>query len=409
MAADRSQGHALYGRLTAASFRTPFEFVVTAGARARQLLAGSTPRVAVGEHKKTTVAHAGSASPASVEKRSPARPRIGRRRRVGGLSDADRARRDRRHRRLQGGRGRARPAEARPRRRRDHDARRRPASSARSPSRRSPAAASSPISSRPGANADIEHIALASTIDLLLIAPATANVIGKLANGIADDFLTTLYTATRAPVLIAPAMNTQMFAHDAGAPEPGRRWRRAASASSSRARAIWPAAGSARAGWPSRTRSSPRPTRCCGRDGPLRGATVLVTAGPTLRRHRPGALRRQSIERTHGICDCGAKPRDAVREVTLVAGPTSVDAACGATRGARARRRGDARGGHGAGGGRGRRRHGGGGRRLHAGRRRADRRSPKAGGDADAGAEAHARHPRRSRPAAPGRRAAVPC
>src|SRR5881628_4187569 len=67
----------------------------------------------------------------------------------------------------------------------------------------------------PGANADIEHIALASTIDLLLIAPATANVIGKLANGIADDFLSTLYTATRAPLLLAPAMNTQMFAHSA--------------------------------------------------------------------------------------------------------------------------------------------------------------------------------------------------
>src|SRR6186713_1303591 len=67
----------------------------------------------------------------------------------------------------------------------------------------------------PGANADIEHIALASTIDLLLIAPATANIIGKLANGIADDFLATLYVATRAPVLIAPAMNTQMFEHEA--------------------------------------------------------------------------------------------------------------------------------------------------------------------------------------------------
>src|SRR5436309_15227963 len=67
----------------------------------------------------------------------------------------------------------------------------------------------------PGMNADIEHIALASTIDLLLIAPATANVVGKLANGIADDFLSTLYTATRAPVLLAPAMNTQMFEHEA--------------------------------------------------------------------------------------------------------------------------------------------------------------------------------------------------
>src|SRR5438132_6536467 len=67
----------------------------------------------------------------------------------------------------------------------------------------------------PGANAEIEHVALASTIDLLLVAPATANIIGKLANGIADDFLSTLYTATRAPVLIAPAMNTQMFEHEA--------------------------------------------------------------------------------------------------------------------------------------------------------------------------------------------------
>src|SRR4051794_18831754 len=66
-----------------------------------------------------------------------------------------------------------------------------------------------------GMNADIEHNAIASTIDLLLIARATANIIGKMANGIADDFLSTLYTATRAPVLVAPAMNTQMIAHDA--------------------------------------------------------------------------------------------------------------------------------------------------------------------------------------------------
>src|SRR5438270_13517548 len=66
-----------------------------------------------------------------------------------------------------------------------------------------------------GMNADIEHIALASTIDLLLIAPATANILGKMANGIADDFLSTMFIATRAPVLVAPAMNTQMFSHDA--------------------------------------------------------------------------------------------------------------------------------------------------------------------------------------------------
>jgi len=67
----------------------------------------------------------------------------------------------------------------------------------------------------PGANANIEHISLATTIELLVIAPATANVIGKMAAGIADDFLTSLYLATRAPVLVAPAMNTNMWEHPA--------------------------------------------------------------------------------------------------------------------------------------------------------------------------------------------------
>jgi phosphopantothenoylcysteine decarboxylase/phosphopantothenate--cysteine ligase len=67
----------------------------------------------------------------------------------------------------------------------------------------------------PGANADIEHIALATDAALLLVAPATANIIGKFAAGIADDFLSALYLATRAPVLIAPAMNTNMLEHDA--------------------------------------------------------------------------------------------------------------------------------------------------------------------------------------------------
>src|SRR5512132_2360288 len=68
---------------------------------------------------------------------------------------------------------------------------------------------------RPGLNADIEHIAIADGINLLLVAPCTANVIGKFANGIADDFLSSLYLATRAPVMLAPAMNSNMLAHDA--------------------------------------------------------------------------------------------------------------------------------------------------------------------------------------------------
>jgi len=58
---------------------------------------------------------------------------------------------------------------------------------------------------------DIEHISLAQKADLFLIVPATANVIGKIANGIADDMLTTTVMATKAPILIAPAMNTNMY------------------------------------------------------------------------------------------------------------------------------------------------------------------------------------------------------
>ena len=64
-----------------------------------------------------------------------------------------------------------------------------------------------------GGNTDIDHIALASTIDLLLVAPGTANVIGKFAHGIADDYLSSIYLATKAPVIVAPAMNTNMFSH----------------------------------------------------------------------------------------------------------------------------------------------------------------------------------------------------
>ena len=61
----------------------------------------------------------------------------------------------------------------------------------------------------------IEHIAVAQRIDLLVIAPATANTLAKLARGIADHFLTTLYLATQAPTVVAPAMNVNMWEHPA--------------------------------------------------------------------------------------------------------------------------------------------------------------------------------------------------
>src|SRR5580693_5578702 len=61
----------------------------------------------------------------------------------------------------------------------------------------------------------IEHIAVAQRTDLLLVAPATADILAKFARGIADDFLTTLYLATTAPVVVAPAMNVNMWKHPA--------------------------------------------------------------------------------------------------------------------------------------------------------------------------------------------------
>ena len=56
----------------------------------------------------------------------------------------------------------------------------------------------------------VEHVALAKKADLLMVAPASANVIGKLAHGIADDMLTTTALACQCPILVAPAMNTRM-------------------------------------------------------------------------------------------------------------------------------------------------------------------------------------------------------
>src|SRR5207249_3287037 len=133
----------------------------------------------------------------------------------------------------------------------------------------------------PGANADIEHIALASTIDLLLIAPATANVIAKLANGIADDFLSTLYIATRAPVLLAPAMNTNMFAHESVR-------RNLETLAARGVRFVEPGEGYLACGWIGKGRLAEpdevvaacdavlRPV-----DSALRGQRIVVTAGPT--------------------------------------------------------------------------------------------------------------------------------
>ena len=70
-------------------------------------------------------------------------------------------------------------------------------------------------SEQPNVDSAVEHISVAQGIDALLVAPATADIVAKFAHGLADDFLTTLYIATKAPVIIAPAMNVNMWEHPA--------------------------------------------------------------------------------------------------------------------------------------------------------------------------------------------------
>src|SRR5271166_1845345 len=68
---------------------------------------------------------------------------------------------------------------------------------------------------QPNLDSAVEHISVAQSIDVLLVAPATADTLAKLAQGIANDFLSTLYLATTAPVIVAPAMNVNMWEHPA--------------------------------------------------------------------------------------------------------------------------------------------------------------------------------------------------
>src|SRR5829696_3771828 len=131
-----------------------------------------------------------------------------------------------------------------------------------------------------GANADIEHISLASDSSLLLVAPATANIIGKFAGGIADDFLSALYLATKAPVLLAPAMNTHMLEHPAVQ-------RNLAALATRGVRFVEPGEGFLACGWVGKGRLAEpgdvvtAADQLLRGDGPLRGRRLIVSAGPT--------------------------------------------------------------------------------------------------------------------------------
>jgi phosphopantothenoylcysteine decarboxylase/phosphopantothenate--cysteine ligase len=175
----------------------------------------------------------------------------------------------------------------------------------------------------PGMNADIEHVAIADQIAVLVVAPCTANVIGKFAHGIADDFLSSLYLATRAPVLLAPAMNSNMLAHEAV--------QRNLDALRARGvRFVEPGEGYLACGWIGKGRlAEPAEIVAAASDiaapssASLRGRRVLVTAGPTYEDIDPVRyIGNRSSGRMGFALAEEARRRGAT--VTLIAGPSPV-------------------------------------------------------------------------------------
>ncbi len=173
-----------------------------------------------------------------------------------------------------------------------------------------------------GINSNVEHIQIASSIDLLLVAPATANIIGKFANGIADDFLTSLHLATRAPILMAPAMNTNMWDHPAVQENLTRLTARGV-------RFVDPGEGYLACGWIGKGRLAEPEAIADAADRMLRpaqtmaGTRVLVTAGPTYEDLDPVRYigNRSSGRMGFAVAEAAVARGATVR---VVAGPTNV-------------------------------------------------------------------------------------
>src|ERR1700722_2701236 len=176
----------------------------------------------------------------------------------------------------------------------------------------------------------IEHIAVAQRTDLLLVAPATADILAKFARGIADDFLTTLYLATTAPVVVAPAMNVNMWNH--AATQENIEMLRARGV-----KIVDPDEGYLACGMTGAGRlasqeqivAAVRETLHFKRD--LDGQTVLITAGPTCEDIDPVRYltNRSSGKMGYAVAEVAAR-RGA--RVILVSGPTSLDAPAGVHR-----------------------------------------------------------------------------
>jgi phosphopantothenoylcysteine decarboxylase/phosphopantothenate--cysteine ligase len=176
----------------------------------------------------------------------------------------------------------------------------------------------------PGANIDsaIEHIAVAQAIDALVVVPATADLLGKFAQGIANDFLSTLYLATTAPVVVAPAMNVNMWNHPATQANLEVLRKRGV-------RVVEPESGYLACGMVGAGRLAENEAivaaimQAMGAAQDLAGEIVLITAGPTHEKIDPVRYltNRSSGRMGYALAEAALRRGAHVR---LVSGPTSI-------------------------------------------------------------------------------------
>ncbi|MGA8620970.1 MAG: bifunctional phosphopantothenoylcysteine decarboxylase/phosphopantothenate--cysteine ligase CoaBC [Candidatus Sulfotelmatobacter sp.] len=174
----------------------------------------------------------------------------------------------------------------------------------------------------PNIDSAIEHIAVAQSIDALVVAPATADVLAHFAQGIASDFLTTLYLATLAPVVVAPAMNVNMWNHPATQANLEILRRRGV-------KIVDPGSGYLACGMTGSGRLAENEAviaavlEALGDSQDLSGETVLITAGPTREQIDPARYLTNRSSGRMGYAVAEAAVRRGAR-VLLVSGPTTL-------------------------------------------------------------------------------------
>ena len=180
----------------------------------------------------------------------------------------------------------------------------------------------------PNIEAAVEHIAVAQAIDGLLVAPATADIIAKFANGLADDFLSTLFLATTAPVIVAPAMNVNMWENPATQANLKKLEERGVCV-------VRPGSGYLACGMIGEGRLAENEAivaaalEAMGAARDLAGETVLITAGPTREKIDPVRYLGNRSSGRMGYALAEAALRRGAR-VLLISGPTSIKSPDGA-------------------------------------------------------------------------------